>query len=244
MAAPTLMLPPFPALPGSAPEKIPVKAPGVFAPSIVNSSATSTEILPPLEGTKVPVETVPLAMMERLPALMSMVPALPVLPLLACEKIPVRPPSVVSPSIFRSPATVTETLPLLPGPKLPLEISPELTIVMLPAVTATAPPWPEAKVSPEISPNPATFMLSALTVTSPLRPDENVLSKIPPELSIDSFPDTLTSTLPLFPALFPNVKLETSPKLESVIALVMTVTSPALPEPPVVEAMPSSVELL
>src|SRR5713226_5874325 len=86
------------------------------------------------------------------PALTLMGPAFPVLPVFAFEAIPVEAPGVIAPSIVSPPATMTETLPLLPGPKVLLEMLPLLRMDKPPALTKTLPPLPDPDVAAAISP--------------------------------------------------------------------------------------------
>jgi hypothetical protein len=135
----TLMTPAFPLLVDSESVVIPVNRP---FPIIVSPSPTLTKTLPPFADPKVSLEISPLLMMEMLPALTLTVPAFPMLFGLVCEEIPVKASGVIVPSIVNPPATLTETLPLLPGPKVLFEMTPELAMEMLPALTLMAPPIP------------------------------------------------------------------------------------------------------
>src|SRR5215472_12286720 len=102
-----------------------------------------TETLPPCPPPNVLLEISPLWPIDKVFAVTTTGPASPVLPGLVCELIPVsRLGSPDAPSIDSWPATVTETFPPLPGPNVPLEISPLLTMDKLPALTRTVPAIP------------------------------------------------------------------------------------------------------
>src|SRR5262249_20775275 len=102
----------------------------VAAAKLFKAPSALLEIAPPLT-------------IERAPASTVTVLAAPLLPRLACDKMPVADWGFpFESSMVSGPETTTVTLPALPEPKVLLEISPLLRMVKVPALTATFPAFP------------------------------------------------------------------------------------------------------
>jgi hypothetical protein len=126
----TTTVPAWPVLPWLACDAMPV-AKGAFDPSIVNAPATVTDTNPALPGPAVPLEIWPPAI-ERLPAWIVIVPALPVLPGSLCADMPVR-DAERPPTMLSKPSVDTTTSPPRPAPKVLLDISQVLLMAIVPA---------------------------------------------------------------------------------------------------------------
>src|SRR5260370_38843757 len=123
-------------------------------------------MLPPLAVDLSPsasVEITPPFPIERLPAPILTSPALPSLPCVDLDEMPVK-EVWDTPSIVSRPATLTETSPALPepGPRVSEAILPSLTIAKVPAVTERLPPVPERGTRVAIPPHCATAGAPAL----------------------------------------------------------------------------------
>ena len=93
-------------------------------PKFVSCNAPAlTPTSPALPAPRASLDMVAPLMTDRLAAATLTVPVLPLLPFSASVVIPVRKlGSALTPSIVSAPATLTERLPALPDPNVPLEI--------------------------------------------------------------------------------------------------------------------------
>src|SRR5216684_2566148 len=104
-------------------------------PSIVSWPETVTATPPALPEANVLAAIAALLRMVKVPALTTTLPAEPLLPRTACEKIP------PEPSIVSWPETETERLPALPEANVLPETSPPLAMLNDLAVTTADPGW-------------------------------------------------------------------------------------------------------